>query len=80
MLQNLLKAIGFNLYSHYCRFNLQCILRKGWLASLKGCEVSLQKLFHHVCLPNQAGILQLVDTQVDMRLLQGSFVTKESRH
>lgn len=56
MLQNLLKAIGFNLYSHKCKSNPQCILNKGWLAKLKGYEVSLQKLFQHICLPKHAGI------------------------
>jgi hypothetical protein len=60
MLQNLLKATGFNLYSHHCIFNLHRILNKGWLASLEGGKVSQQKLFHHTCLPYQARILQLV--------------------
>jgi hypothetical protein len=58
MLRNLLKATGFNLYPHNCIFSLQCTSQKGWLASFKVCEVSLQKLSHHVCLPDQAGILQ----------------------
>jgi hypothetical protein len=60
MLQNLLKAMGCGLYSHKCTFNLHCILSKGWLAGLEGCKVSLQKLFHHACLPGQPRILQLV--------------------
>ena len=52
MLRNLLKATGFNLYPHNCIFSLQCTSQKGWLASFKVCEVSLQKLSHHVCLPD----------------------------
>jgi hypothetical protein len=52
MLRNLLKATEFNLYPHNCIFSLQCMLQKGWLAGFKVCEVSLQKLSHHVCLPD----------------------------
>jgi hypothetical protein len=33
--------------------NGECILKKGWLASLMGFVVSLAGLFQHICLPNQ---------------------------
>ena len=29
-----------------------CILKKGWLASLKGYKASLARIFHHICLTN----------------------------
>jgi hypothetical protein len=45
-----------DLYKFHFKILNKCILIKGWLAGFKACEVSLQKLFHHVCLPNQVRI------------------------
>ena len=51
MLKNSFKATGFNYDSHDCNINGKCILQEGWLAMLKGYEVSLAGLFQHTCLP-----------------------------
>ncbi len=52
MLKNPAKAIEFYSDSRDRIFNVWCILKKGWLARLKGYKVSLVGLFHHICLTN----------------------------
>jgi hypothetical protein len=61
MLKNLLKAAGFDFYSHYCSLKPEYIFNKGWMDVCKCYEVSLQKLFQHVCLQRQVRILQLTE-------------------
>ncbi len=57
MLKNPCKATGFYYDSHGCNLR-QGYLTKGWLAMLKGYEVSLEGLFQHICLPYQKQVLQ----------------------
>jgi len=52
MLKNPAKATGFYSDSRDRIFNVWCILKKGWLARLKGYKVSLAGIFHHICLTN----------------------------
>jgi len=44
MLKNLFKATIFYYGTHECRHNFKCILKKGWLVSLKDNKVLLEKL------------------------------------
>jgi hypothetical protein len=44
MLKNLFKATIFFYDTHECRHSFKCILKKGWLASLKDNKVLLEKL------------------------------------
>ena len=60
MLKNLFKATRFYFNSRDRTFNVLCILKKGWLARLKGNKVLLEKLFQHICPPKQENVLQLV--------------------
>jgi hypothetical protein len=52
VLKNLFKATRFYFNSRDRTFNVLCILKKGWLARLKGHKVLLEKLFQHICLTN----------------------------
>jgi len=52
MLKNPAKATGFYSDLRTRTFNISCIPKKGWLAGLKGCKVSLTGLFQHICLIN----------------------------
>jgi hypothetical protein len=52
MLKNPAKATRFYSDSRDRTFNGGCILKKGWLARLKGYKVSLVGIFHHICLTN----------------------------
>jgi len=57
MLKNPCKATGFYYDSHDCKLKARYFV-KGWLAMLKGYEVSLAGLFQHICLPYQKQVLQ----------------------
>jgi hypothetical protein len=58
MLKNLFKATKYHFDSRERNFNVWCILTKGWLAWLKGYNMSLKNLFQHTCLTNQTELMQ----------------------